>query len=141
MKRGSGETYVRSQSLSSAESAVKSIPTSVPCRAKKDSNISSPGRIRLVKCPTPGPTKTIKSPPLPCLSLPPPPRCRLYIDRCIRTYFVYFHTFSYKFKVQRTLTAFGPPLENTRTSQQPIKETNKHTQRTVDRNRHNHPFL
>ena len=24
-----------------------------------------------------------------------------------RTYFVYFHTFSYKFKVQRTLTEFG----------------------------------
>ena len=69
VKRGSGETYVRSQSLSS-ESAVKSIPTSVPCRAKKDSNIPSPGRTRLVKCPTPGPTKTIKSPPQ---ALPPPP--------------------------------------------------------------------
>ena len=54
VKRGSGKTYVRSQSLSSAESAVKSISTSVPCRAKKDSNIPSPGRIRLVKCPTPG---------------------------------------------------------------------------------------
>ena len=37
VKRGSGETYVRSQSLSS-ESAVKSIPTSVPRQAKKDSN-------------------------------------------------------------------------------------------------------
>ena len=43
VKRGSGETYVRSQSLSS-ESAVKSIPTSVPCRAKKDSYIPSPGK-------------------------------------------------------------------------------------------------
>ena len=77
VKRGSGETYVRSQSLSS-ESAVKSIPTSVPRRAKKDSNISSPGRARLVKFPTPGPRKTIKSP-THALS---PPR-RLYIDRCI----------------------------------------------------------
>ena len=27
-----------------------------------------------------------------------------------RTYFVYFHTFSYKFKVQRTPTAFGLPV-------------------------------
>ena len=27
-----------------------------------------------------------------------------------RTYFVYFHTFSYKFKVQRTPTEFGPPV-------------------------------
>ena len=86
VKRGSGETYVRSQSLSS-ESAVKSIPTSVPCRAKKDSNIPSPGKRRLVKCLTPCPTKTIKSPPH---ALSPP---------------------SYKFKVQRTLTEFGPPVE------------------------------
>ena len=77
VKRGSGETYVRSQSLSS-KSAVKSVPTSVPCRAKKDSNIPSPGRTRLVKCPTPGPTKTIKSPPH---ALPPPRRHD--IDRCI----------------------------------------------------------
>ena len=77
VKRGSGETYVRSQSLSS-ESAVKSISTSVRRRAKKDSNIPSPGRTRLVKCPTPGPTKTIKSPPH---ALPPPRR--LYIYRCI----------------------------------------------------------
>ena len=68
VKRGSGETYVRSQSLSS-ESAVKSISTSVRRRAKKDSNIPSPGRTRLVKCPTPGPTKTINSPPH---ALPPP---------------------------------------------------------------------
>ena len=28
-----------------------------------------------------------------------------------RTYFVYFHTFSYKFKVQRTPTEFGPPVQ------------------------------
>ena len=27
-----------------------------------------------------------------------------------RTYFVYFHTFSSKFKVQRTPTEFGPPV-------------------------------
>ena len=74
VKRGSGETYVRSQSLSS-ESAVKSNPMSVPRRAKKDSNIPSPGRTRLVKCPTPGPTKTIKSPP------------HAPIDRCIMSYF------------------------------------------------------
>ena len=69
VKRGSGETYVRSQSLSS-ESAVKSIPTSGPRWAKRHSNIPSPGRTRLVKCLTPGPTKTIKSPPH---ALPPPP--------------------------------------------------------------------
>ena len=38
-----------------------------PRLAKKDSNITSPGRTRSVKCPTPGPTKTNKSPPLrPC---------------------------------------------------------------------------
>ena len=41
-----------------------------PRRAKKDSNIPSPGRTRSVKCLTPGPTKTIKSPPH---ALPPPP--------------------------------------------------------------------
>ena len=55
------------------------IPTSVPRRAKKCSNIPLPGRTRSVKYPTPGPTKTIKSPPH---ALPPP--CRLYIDRWIR---------------------------------------------------------
>ena len=38
-----------------------------PRLAKKDSNITSPGRTRSVKCPTQGPTKTNKSPPLrPC---------------------------------------------------------------------------
>ena len=39
-----------------------------PRRAKKNSNIPSPGRTRSVKCPTAGPTKTIKSPlhALPC---------------------------------------------------------------------------
>ena len=78
VKRGIGETYVRSQSLSS-DSAVKSINTSVSRQEKKDSNIPSPGRTRLVKCTTPGLTKTIKSPPQ---ALPPPRR--LYIDRCIR---------------------------------------------------------
>jgi len=51
-----------------------------PRRAKKDSNIPSAGRTRSVKCPTPGPTKAIKSPPH---ALPPPPR-RHNIDRCIR---------------------------------------------------------
>ena len=66
--------HVQAQSLLS-KSAVKSIPTSVPCQAKKDSNIPSPGRTRLVKCPTPGPTKTIKPKPhaLPPPSPPPPP--------------------------------------------------------------------
>ena len=49
-----------------------------PLRAKKNWNIPSPGRTRSVKCHTPGPTKTIKSPPH---ALPPP--CRLYIYRCI----------------------------------------------------------
>ena len=78
VKRGSGETYVRSQSLSS-ESAVEPIPTSVPAKifghvsqstsGEERFNIPSPGRTRLVKCPTPGPTKTIKSPP----HAPPPP--------------------------------------------------------------------
>ena len=46
-------------------------------QAKKDSNIPSPERTGSVKCPIPGPTKTIKSPP----HDPPPP---VYIDRCIR---------------------------------------------------------
>ena len=42
-----------------------------PRRAKKDWNIpSAPGRTRSVKCPTPGLTKTIKSPPH-ALSSPP----------------------------------------------------------------------
>jgi len=27
-----------------------------------------------------------------------------------RTYFIYFHTFPYKFKVQQTPTEFGPPV-------------------------------
>ena len=39
-------------------------------RAKKDSNIPSPGRTRSVKWPIPGTTKTIKSP---SHALPPPP--------------------------------------------------------------------
>ena len=56
-----------------------------PRRVKKDSNIPSPGRTISVKCPTPGTTKTIKSPPhaLPPPPPPPPPALRLYIDRCI----------------------------------------------------------
>ena len=48
-----------------------------PRRAKEDSNVTSSGRTRLVKCPSPGPTKTIKSPPHAS------PRW-LYIDRCIK---------------------------------------------------------
>ena len=47
-------------------------------RPSRQSNIPSLGRTRSVKCPTPGTTKTIKSPPH---ALPPPPR--LNIDRCI----------------------------------------------------------
>ena len=42
-----------------------------PRRAKKDSNIPSPGKTRSVKCPTPGPTKTIKFPPHAQPPLPP----------------------------------------------------------------------
>ena len=58
-------------------------------RLSRQSNISTSGEERfkyplpwenkIVKCPTPGPTKTIKSPPT---ALPPPPH-RLYMDRCI----------------------------------------------------------
>ena len=43
-----------------------------PPRAKKDSNIPFLGRTRSVKCPPPGSTTTIKSPPH-ALSAPPPP--------------------------------------------------------------------
>ena len=77
VKRGSGETYVRSQSLSS-ESAVKSFPTSGPRRAhvgpaSGEERFKYPlpreNKIILVKCLTPGPTKIIKSPP----HAPPPP--------------------------------------------------------------------
>ena len=69
VKRGSGETYVQAQSLSS-ESAVKSIPTSVPVGRRKIQISPPPGEQDFFKCPTPGPTKTIKSPPH---ALPPPP--------------------------------------------------------------------
>ena len=50
-------------------------------RAKKDSNIPSPGGTRSVKCPTPRPTKTFKSPP----HVLPRPLLPLWhnIDRCI----------------------------------------------------------
>ena len=103
VKRGSGETYVRSQSLLS-KSAVKSIPTSVPRRAKKDSNIPFPGRTRLVN---PGPTKTIKSPlhtlPPPPPPPPPPPLHRLYVDRCIK---------EMKKKMKKTIWAPPPPLQS-----------------------------
>ena len=54
-----------------------------PHRAKKDSNIPSPGRTRSVKCPTPGPTKTIESS-RHALAPPSPLPRRLYIDRCIK---------------------------------------------------------
>ena len=43
--------------------------SNISFRANKDSNIPFPGRTRSVKCPTPGPTKTMQSPPL---ALPPP---------------------------------------------------------------------
>ena len=74
---------------------------SVPRPAKKDSNIPFPGRTRLVKCPTPGPTKTIKSPPhaLP----PPPPPHRLYVDRCIK---------EMKKEMKKTICAPLPPLQS-----------------------------
>ena len=102
MKRGSGETYVRSQSLSSG-SAVKSIPPmSVPRRMKKDSNIPSPGRTRSVKCPTPGPTKTIKSLPH-ALPPPPPPPARLYVVSCIK---------EMKKEMKKTICAPPPPLQS-----------------------------
>ena len=51
-----------------------------PRRAKKYSNIPSLGRTRSVKCHTPGPTTTIKSP---LHALPPPLPRRHDIDRCI----------------------------------------------------------
>ena len=63
------ETYVRSQSFSSIRVGSQISPP----RAKKDSNISSPGRTRSVICSTPGPTKTIKSPPHALPPSPPPP--------------------------------------------------------------------
>ena len=60
------------------------IPTSVPRRAKKCSNIPLPGRTRSVKCPTPGPTKTIKSPPHP---LPPPlPALHWWVQKSTKWY-------------------------------------------------------
>ena len=54
-----------------------------PRRAKKDSSIPYPGRTRSVICSTPGPTKTIKSPPY---ALPSPTAgiiIIIIIDRCI----------------------------------------------------------
>ena len=71
VKRGSGETYVQAQSLSS-ESAVKSIPTSVPVRRRKIQISPPPREQDFFKCPTPGPTKTIKSPPHALLPPLPP---------------------------------------------------------------------
>ena len=96
VKRGSGETYVRSQSLSS-ESAVKSIPTSVPRRAKKDSNIPFPGRSRLVK---PRANKDDQIP-TPCPAFLPPHR--LYVDRCIK---------EMKKEIKKTIWAPPPPLQS-----------------------------
>ena len=81
--------HFRAQSLPS-KSAVKSIPTSVPHQAKKDSNIPSPGRTRLIKCPTPGPAKTIKSKPH---ALPSPPAGFTLIGAYL-FYFVFEHNFS-----------------------------------------------
>ena len=60
------EIYVQSQS-----SFVRVSSQISPRRAKKDSNIPSPGKTRSVKCPTPGPTKTIKFPPHAQPPLPP----------------------------------------------------------------------
>ena len=50
-----------------------------PSRARKYSDIPSPGRTRSVKCSTPGPTKTIKSPPRVLPQPPPPPLYRDYL--------------------------------------------------------------
>ena len=98
VKRGSGETYVRSQSLSS-ESAVNSIPSSVPRRAKKDSNISFPGRTRLVR--TQGQQRRSNPQPMPCLPLSPPHR--LYVDRCIK---------EMKKEMKKAICAPPPPLQS-----------------------------
>ena len=51
-----------------------------PCRAKKDSDIPSPGRTRWVECPTQCHQRQSNPHPMPC---PPPPARRLYIDRRI----------------------------------------------------------
>ena len=97
VKRGSGETYVRSQSLSS-ESAVKSTPTSVPRRAKKDSNILSPGEKDWSNSLPQGQQEQSNPHALPC---PPPPR-QLYIDRRI--------TFTYREnRVKTHKTAINRP--------------------------------
>ena len=38
-------------------------------------------------------------------------RCSFFVEKIeFRTYFVYFYTFSYKFKVQRTHTELGLPV-------------------------------
>ena len=107
VKRGSGETCVRSQSLSS-ESAVKSIPTcptSVPRQAKKDSNIPSPGRTRLVKCPIPGPTKIIKS--LPHALPPPPPPPPAGFTLIIIIIIMYYNIWAYEGWNQRWKTVLA----------------------------------
>ena len=54
-----------------------------PHRAKKDSNIPSPGRTRSVKCPTQGQQRQSNPHDMPWFPHPPFPR-RLYIDRCIK---------------------------------------------------------
>ena len=39
-------------------------------------------------------------------------RCSFFVEKMeFRTYFVYFYTFSYKFKVQRTHTELGLPVQ------------------------------
>ena len=63
-----GETYVRSQSFSSGL-AVKSSKKYLNVGRRKNRIYRLPGRTRSVKCPIPGPAKTIKSPPH---ALPPP---------------------------------------------------------------------
>ena len=80
VKRGSGETYVRSQSLS-PESAVKSIPTSLPRRGRKIKISPPPGEQDWSNALPQGQQRQSNPHPMPCL--PPPPPNRLYIDRYI----------------------------------------------------------
>ena len=63
VKRGSGKHMFGLSLLRPSRQS------NISFRANKDSNIPYPGRTRSVKCPTPGPTKTIQSPPH---ALPPP---------------------------------------------------------------------
>ena len=83
VKGGSGETYVQSQSLSS-ESAVKSIPTSVPLRGEKRFKYPLPRDNKIGQMPYPRANKANQIPtPCPAPLPPPPPTCGHNIDRCI----------------------------------------------------------